>query len=666
MRMKNRKAQSSRSNTDVLFSAGKRRLFTVAMILIPVMFFGLLEGVLRLFGYGDVYPLFIPVENYPEYLYQNHEVARRYFTRIENIPTSLTDFFTAKKDPGTFRIFVQGGSSAAGFPFYYGGSFSRMLEQRLLQTFPGRPIEVVNTAMAAVNSYTMLDFAEEIIAHEPDAVLIYAGHNEYYGALGVGSSESLGRIRLVTTAYLQLLNFRTVQALRDLLVNIGGWISGRERGETPTGTLMEGMVGEQKIPYGSQLYFLGLNQFRSNLSALLERYRQHGIPVFIGTLASNERDFRPFITGLSPATDARVWQAKYDEGIAAAAHGDTTAAILALEAAMMMDSLSASAFYVKGQLLEQSGRYVEARTAYLAAKDRDELRFRAPEVMNGIIREEAARYGAVVVEIQVALSAVSPHGIIGSNVMTEHLHPNVDGYFRVADAFYEALRRQNKIGDWSNPIDAQTARSELLLTPVDSLAGIFRVRRLMAAWPFQPPGVVDQAMLASIRATNPVEGIALDLINKDVRWVDANIALRRYYEARGDFHRALQAALVHIQEYPFADTPYLAAGDIFLRQGRFDEALTYYIAADERQESVGSQRMIGTILLQRGQHEAAIEHLERAFALNPEEVHVLYNLSGAYALTQQYHKARQVVNRLLQLAPDHEGGLRLLNDLAAY
>ena len=30
-------------------------------------------------------------------------------------------------------------------------------------------------------------------SQEPDAVLIYAGHNEYYGALGVGSTESLGR-----------------------------------------------------------------------------------------------------------------------------------------------------------------------------------------------------------------------------------------------------------------------------------------------------------------------------------------------------------------------------------------------------------------------------------------------------------------------------------------
>ena len=58
------------------------------------------------------------------------------------------------------------------------------LEERLQATFPGREIEVINTALTAVNSYTLLDQADEIAGQRPDAVLIYTGHNEYYGALG--------------------------------------------------------------------------------------------------------------------------------------------------------------------------------------------------------------------------------------------------------------------------------------------------------------------------------------------------------------------------------------------------------------------------------------------------------------------------------------------------
>jgi hypothetical protein len=47
------------------------------------------------------------------------------------------------------------------------------------RAFPSREVEVISTAMAAVNSYALLDFADEIIAQQPDAVVIYVGHNEY-------------------------------------------------------------------------------------------------------------------------------------------------------------------------------------------------------------------------------------------------------------------------------------------------------------------------------------------------------------------------------------------------------------------------------------------------------------------------------------------------------
>ena len=216
----------------------RRRLFTAVMLLLPVLFFVLLEVGLRLGGYGGSWPLFEPVPGYESYLYQNREVARRYFHGVDNVPTGLSDAFRGEKDSSVVRIVVQGGSSAAGYPFYYGGSFSRMLEQRLQQTFPGRTIEVVNTALAAVNSYTLRDFTAEILAIEPDAVLIYAGHNEYYGALGVGSSESFGRHPAVVNLDLRLQNFRTVQGLRDLLSAIAGW-AGRQHKthHDTTGTL---------------------------------------------------------------------------------------------------------------------------------------------------------------------------------------------------------------------------------------------------------------------------------------------------------------------------------------------------------------------------------------------------------------------------------------------
>ncbi|GIV61575.1 tetratricopeptide repeat protein [Rhodocaloribacter litoris] len=652
------------ASSEPRLSPGKRHAFTALMLALPLLFFGLLEGTLRLAGYGSSYPLFVPVPGYEDYLYQNREVARRYFAREASLPTGISDAFKARKDSTAFRIFVQGGSSAAGYPYYYGGSFSRMLQQRLQQTFPDRPIEVVNTAMAAVNSYTLLDLAGEILARQPDAVLIYAGHNEYYGALGVGSAESLGRMRWLVNTYLRLQHLRVVQALRALLARAAGLLSGRRAGSPPGATLMERMVREQIIPYGSALYRQGLEQFRGNLRDLLATYRAHGVPVFIGTVASNERAHRPFSSGLAPKTDTAAWQAHYREGQVHLRAGRFEAALAAFDAALRLDSLSADAFFDRARTLEAMGRHAEARAAYLAAKDRDRLRFRAPEAINQIIREEAARAGAVVVETQAALARAARNGIIGDDLMLEHLHPNVDGYFLIADAFYEALHQAGLIGPWHHTIPARVARAEVLLTPVDSLYGVYRVRQLTGSWPFRPPGTVDRS-LDTLRATNPVEAIALALFRREINWMEAMNRLQAHYVEQGNLHGALRAALAVIQQYPFLPEAYATAGDLLVRQGRYDEALAYFEAAHERRPSAGVHYMIGTLRLVRGELDAAVEHLERGRALDPDNPLLLYQLARAYVARGRVPAARAVLEHLLARHPDHAAARTLLDGLSA-
>ena len=39
---------------------------------------------------------------------------------------------------------------------------------------------------------------------KPDLIIIYAGHNEYYGALGVGSVETLGDTRFLVNTVIWL------------------------------------------------------------------------------------------------------------------------------------------------------------------------------------------------------------------------------------------------------------------------------------------------------------------------------------------------------------------------------------------------------------------------------------------------------------------------------
>ena len=643
--------------------AGSRRLlFTGLMLLIPVLFFGLLEGGLRLGGYGDDYPLFVRVEGHPQYLVQSRTVARRYFARQADVPTSLHDVFDAEKGPDEFRVFVQGGSTAAGFPFYHGGAFSRMLEYRLQQTFPERKIEVVNTAMAAVNSYTLRDLADEIIAQQPDAVLIYAGHNEYYGALGVGSTESLGRFRGLVNTYLALRRFRTVQLLRNVLGGAAGLLA-RGEAEAARGTLMERMVGEQVIPYGSAAYEGGLRQFRSNLAALLGAYERAGVPVFVATLASNERGQRPFVTVFEETTDEAAWRARYLEALEALRAGDAASARATLEALVAEDSLAADGFYALGRAHEAAGDTASALRAYVAARDRDALRFRAPEVFNQVIREVAARHGATVVDAQAAFRRAAPGGIIGKEHMLEHLHPTVDGYALLADAFYDALRDAALIGDWRNAVPADVARCTLTLTPADSLVGLLRVRKLMGGWPFRPRSAPPLA-LDTLTVRTEFERIVLALYRAEVTWLEATERLATYYEQAGDTARAVRAREAMVASYPMLTPPRLGLAGLYLRAGRLTEAERAFEAAAARDpRSPTPPAMLGAIALERGETARAIALLERARSLEPRNAQTLYNLSGAYALSGRYAEAREAAGAVLALQPDHARARALLGSL---
>ncbi|MBO6577115.1 MAG: tetratricopeptide repeat protein [Rhodothermales bacterium] len=631
-------------------SKGKRRLFIALTALIPLLFFVLLESGLRLAGYGASYPLFQPVPGVEQFRIQNREVARRYFAQQERVPGSIGDAFLAEKTPETWRLFVQGGSSAAGYPYYYGGSFSRMLEQRLQQTYPDRSVEVVNTAMAAVNSYTLLDLADEIRAEGPDAVLIYAGHNEFYGALGIGSAESLGQSRTVIRWYLRLQNWRTVQLLRSVLGSAAGLVVEAPDGP-PGATLMERMVGEQEIPIDSDVYEAGIAQFRDNLRRLLAVYE--GIPVYLATVASNERDHAPFMS--APERDPEAWRAR----LAAAVSLPDSLAAPSLRAMGSEDAVAADVHFLLGRSLDRLEQFEEARTAYRTAKDRDRLRFRASEDINAVIREEAASAGAVVVDVQEVLAAASPGGVIDGSLMLEHLHPNAEGYFLMADAFYNTIVRTQGGGRFVPP---ETARDELLITPIDSLFGQYRVMQLMGSWPFEAPGTT---WTDTLRATTATEDIAIRLFRGEISWFEATNALMNLQRQEQDWHGALRTALAQIQQYPFLPAPYAAAGEILLRQRRSTEALAYFDAALELEESAQVRAVIGDVHAALGRHELALEAYLVATRLDATNADYVLKLGRSHALLGDTLAAATALEAYLNRQPDDERVQRVLAAIRA-
>jgi len=633
-------------------SAGKKRLFTAAMLLLPLLFFGLLEIGLRVGGYGADYPLFVDAPGAPGRLMPSREVAHRYFAAQAAVPTPNPDYFLEDKPEGMIRIVAQGGSSMAGFPYYRGAAFPQVLGERIRQAYPDQEVEVVNTSMAAVNSYTLLDLADEIIEHQPDVVVIYAGHNEFYGALGAASTESLGRSPGLVRTYLRLRSFRTVQLIRQLAGQIAGaFAPARPTGRPPSGTLMARMIGEQSVPMGGEIYEAGRRQFASNLDHLLATYQKAGIPVYISTLASNERDQRPFITEI--VSDSTALYAAIEEGQAHRRAGDSTAAVASLERAVALDSAAADAQYALGQAYLASGQMDEALVAFIRARDLDALRFRAPTEFNAIIRETSARHGATVVEGEEAFREASANGMIGYEVMLEHLHPNLDGYSVLADAFYDEIIDDALFG--ASPRPTPPGRVVRRVTPMDSLAGRLRVAQLTESWPYRP-GEGQPVVLDSVRTPPFVVGLT-QRVMQGGNWVAAADTLAQVYTQLGRTTDARTTYESIIQSYPFLPKAWSDLAAFELTQANTTGASParagelYQQALRRDANHFPALAMLGAIRLQAGDRATAIGFLERARAVSPQSPQVLYNLAGAYMLEGRRTDAIPLAQQLVQMEP---------------
>ena len=592
--------------------------FFIMLILIPVIFFILLELSLRLFDYGKDIPQWVDARR-GKYII-NPEVAFRYFNQVENIPTTIEDIFDQQKKNNAFRVFVLGGSSAAGFPYMPMGSFSRYIRKRLELTYPNSTIEVVNISLSAVNTYTILDMLPGVLEQKPNLILIYAGHNEYYGALGVGSMESLGTFRSFVKLVLYLNKYKTVQLIRNIISGIFSLFASKNLEESP-GTLMSRMAKDQYIPMNSDKYTIGLEQFEGNMREILELIKSHDVPVIIGKVVSNLKDQKPFIS--VPSEDYPTANQVYEEA--------------------------------KKKLM--NGHSKDADSLFRLAKDLDALRFRAPEKINQIIRQVCGEYNATCVSIDSIFNSVSPYGIIGNNLMTDHLHPNIEGYQLMGKAYYEAMEQAGYLPKNEKPqipFSSQDSltRIDFTFTDLDSTIGNCRMLLLQNDWPFIEKWQKKPTRLL-FTPKNFLDSIAFNFMMNKISWADAHLNAADAYLKKHDVNGYLKHMDILLYQYPIVVEYYDQISLTLLQMQLYDTAIKYLHARYKIEPDDYSAKWIGNIALFKGNADEAINYLTKSYELNSTDAQVLYNLAGAYYQKKLYNTALNTINNCLNIEPNY-------------
>lgn len=542
-------------------------LFRFIAVLLPLLLLLTAEWLLRLTLPTQAVPLFIENPALPAYWVTEPDITRRYFAKdAPRPPVKMEPGFVLRDKPAnSIRLVVQGGSTAAGFPYGVGASLAGMLEQRLKRTLPNKHIEVVNTALSAVNSYTLLDLSDDILAIEPDAVLIYAGHNEYLGILGVGSSYLTSQSPGATLLWLKLRKLYLYQLLER---GYQALFSAAEAKPEQRRTVMATVARHKDIALNSARYEAGLAQFEQNMRLLLGRYQRAGVKVYLATIASNLANQAPFNSTSASTEQLAILQTLTQQ---LSQQPDNRQALQQLAALSKEQQSSASWHYQLGQLYLQLAQYDNAKQQLTLARDLDLLRFRAPSAINNIIRQLAQEFNAVLVDSEQALAAHSAHGIIGKDMMLEHLHPTIKGYFVLADSFYQALYQQRQFGQWPKPVPAALAWQERPILPAEEFAGQLRILQLTADYPFTDAPIAVQFPPAQ----NVQQQLGRRYIDDSIDWLGMLQQSIRQYHQQKDGDMLLKSLKIVADALPHDGVANFQAAQILMQARRYGEAKSY-------------------------------------------------------------------------------------------
>lgn len=564
-----------------------------AAVIVPLLLLGLVEGGLRLFGYGHETRFFFPVDG-GKSLAANPRFAWQYYPK--KTATSPTPTVVAReKAPGAKRIFILGESAAAGTPDPAYG-FGRMLDLMLRERYPDSRFEIINAAMRGIDSHIVRTIATECAKLSPDLFVVYAGNNDMIGL----HSPSPGERRLISSIH--WLRFKN--AVRRLkLMQLGGSLMARAGRDSEKQDMA--FFRTRRMTMDDPGRELAYQYYEANLRDIVRIAENAGAQTLLCSVAVNLRDFPPLGSlhrpGLAPEQLAQ-WEKHYAEGVQFESAGNYARAWECYERAAKLDDHYAELLFRMGRTCEVYGKRGEALRYFSLARDWDALQFRTDSRMNSIVRSIATnntdRVHLLDVEEGFARSPLSKDGIPGQNLFQEHVHFTFDGDHQLASLLVPAVARAFQLPESTRSIlsRADCARA-LAYTSIDDLNVRMANARLAGSPPF-----LDQ----------------LDSAERQ-RKLDAEIQARLKAVTERVSQEALATYRAAIEARPDDWMLRFNIAGLHSQLNQHAAAVPYYADVVKRLPHEHRFRVVlGQALIQSGKAQEAREHFEAALRLDPE------------------------------------------------
>ena len=621
-------------------------------LLAPFALVGLAEILLRSMEYGQRSELFLPAARTDSYLEQNSGFAKLYFPFSGSVPVTITNTLNLSKATGGIRIFLIGENSLSGYPWGPNGNISAFLGQLLREAFSEREIEIINLSIPGITPHAMLNLIGKINRYEPDTVIIYPGHNEFYGALGPASVDYVGMNRGSIKLYLDLHRYRLFQFLQSVYIYVSA--------DAEAALENKSSVKRIEIKSGSAIYKQTVKNFESNVRDMLLIAESEGWTLIGGVPVSNFAGKIPFKSCTGGIADLNKWSRAIEKGKMLLYSGENEKALLYFEEAEERYGTNADLDYLIASAAESSGDVKKARMYYRRAVDTDCLPFRAPSEIGRTKTELFREFDQPIVSVGAHFDSISTSGTRGNDFFLDAVHFSIKGTALIAERM--ASEVIVRFGGMRRPEPDISEIDELInragITAIDEAIAELRITSLRSKWPYKESERTVPSF-SSLRSDH-IENLALDVVEERISWTDAHriyadslFDLGYQYMAENDY-RALTAAGVRDV------VPYHRLSEMLIRKGLFEEAYELLDNSLKIEKSFFAVKWMGSILLGSGIAEDAIDLLLEAHEINPSDVETLYNLAVAFIETGRVEDAKESLKMLILLSPGYEGSFELL------
>lgn len=634
-------------------------------LLVGGLFFGVIEGVLWLFGAETMLQKEDPFRGFSKLVKVFERDGDQYRTRQDSSHRTFNDqMFAVQKPNNGFRFFTLGGSSSYGYPRGAEVAFTAILSELLAEGHPGLTIEGINASGISYGMHRLNIVADELVDYDPNLLIIYSGHNEFIEPEFYESMKNRGVAR-------EGLEYALAQSRLYALTRSA---AGRFRDTKPAGL----GVGRQVRRDQTQVYTPEekaevVDTYREGLTRLVDRAQAAGIRVLLATIPANLQGWRPEASTGS-GNNHRQWVEAQAKGRKFFKQEKYAEALASFEEAARLEPGHAETLYEVGRCCEKLGDWEKAQEAFRQACDQDASPVRRVSGINQAIREVAKAKGTLFVDVDKIFKERSEHGLVGYRLIEDYVHPTIEGHELIAWEIWRAIEQSGLLGStgkanqqlFERITDARReATSEkdmpwfynqgvVLENQGQIDAAIDNFRKVVEMAPRNETALLN---IGKVLTKHGKAEEALPILTQVCLLAPQNpethVSLGSALLETGDFDgaiRAIKKGLAIKSNYPNAHN---SLGAALARKGQLEEAVEQFrLAIAQNPDHVAAQNNLGSALAQQGRWpEAAVAH-RKAVQIDPNYVGAVENLAKALAAMQLTDQALEQYEIALQIEPN--------------